>query len=38
MQDAWYCLGTVNMLDVAHMAVGFCQITGMAEIFLFLIW
>ncbi|MFB8793523.1 MAG: hypothetical protein U7126_04650 [Microcoleus sp.] len=33
MQDAWYCLGTENMLDVAHMAVCFCQMMGMAEIF-----
>lgn len=38
MQDAWYCLGTGNMLDLLHLAVCFCQITGMAEISLFLIW
>jgi len=30
--DPWYSLGTGNMLDVAHMAVHVCQMTGMAEI------
>jgi hypothetical protein len=33
VQDAWYCLGTGNMLDVAHIAVCFCQMMEMAEIF-----
>ena len=32
VQDPWYSLGTGNMLDVAHMAVHVCQMTGMAEI------
>lgn len=32
IQDPWYPLGTGNMLDVAHMAVHVCQMTGMAEI------
>lgn len=32
IQDPWYSLGTGNMLDVAHMAVHVCQMTGMAEI------
>lgn len=32
VQDPWYGLGTGNMLDVAHMAVHVCQMTGTAEI------
>ena len=32
VQDPWYSLGTGNMLDVAHMAVHVCQMTGMPEI------
>jgi cytosine deaminase len=32
VQDPWYSLGTGNMLDVAHMGVHVCQMTGMAEI------
>lgn len=32
IQDPWYSLGTGNMLDVAHMAVHVCQMTGMSEI------
>ena len=32
VQDPWYSLGTGNMLDVAHMAVHVCLMTGMAEI------
>ena len=32
VQDPWYSLGTGNMLDVAHMAVHVCQMTGMTEI------
>jgi cytosine/creatinine deaminase len=32
IQDPWYSLGTGNMLEVAHMAVHVCQMTGMAEI------
>ncbi|MFB2937588.1 cytosine deaminase [Aerosakkonemataceae cyanobacterium BLCC-F154] len=32
VQDPWYSLGTGNMLDVAHMTVHVCQMTGMAEI------
>jgi cytosine deaminase len=32
VQDPWYSLGTGNMLDVAHMAVHVCQMTGMSEI------
>lgn len=32
VQDPWYGLGTGNMLDVAHMAVHVCQMTGIAEI------
>ncbi|MEG4345730.1 cytosine deaminase [Microcoleus sp. A003_D6] len=32
VQDPWYSLGTGNMLDVAHMAVHVCQMTGMAQI------
>ena len=32
VQDPWYSLGTGNMLDVAHMAVHVCQMTGTAEI------
>ncbi len=32
VQDPWYSLGTGNMLEVAHMAVHVCQMTGMAEI------
>jgi cytosine deaminase len=32
VQDPWYSLGTGNMLDVAHIAVHVCQMTGMAEI------
>ncbi|MFB2920387.1 cytosine deaminase [Aerosakkonema funiforme] len=32
IQDPWYSLGTGNMLEVAHMAVHVCQMTGMSEI------
>ncbi|MGF1514427.1 MAG: cytosine deaminase [Elainellaceae cyanobacterium] len=32
IQDPWYPLGTGNMLDVAHMALHVCQMTGTAEI------
>lgn len=32
VQDPWYNLGTGNMLDVAHMAVHVCQMTGRAEV------
>lgn len=32
VQDPWYSLGTGNMLDVAHMAVHICQMTGISEI------
>jgi cytosine/creatinine deaminase len=32
VQDPWYVLGTGNMLDVAHMGVHVCQMTGMSEI------
>nr|WP_283757749.1 cytosine deaminase [Roseofilum casamattae] len=32
IQDPWYSLGTGNMLEVAHMAVHGCQMTGMTEI------
>jgi cytosine/creatinine deaminase len=32
IQDPWYSLGTGNMLNVAHMAVHVCQMTGMDEI------
>jgi cytosine deaminase len=32
IQDPWYSLGTGNMLDVTHMAVHVCQMTGMSEI------
>ncbi|MGB3533097.1 MAG: cytosine deaminase [Microcoleaceae cyanobacterium] len=32
IQDPWYNLGTGNPLDVAHMAVHACQMTGMNEI------
>ncbi len=32
IQDPWYSLGTGNMLDVAHMAVHVCQMTGLDEI------
>ncbi|MGF1492588.1 MAG: cytosine deaminase [Microcoleaceae cyanobacterium] len=32
VQDPWYSLGTGNMLDVAHMAVHACQMTGIPEI------
>ncbi|MGA9379211.1 MAG: cytosine deaminase [Phormidium sp.] len=32
IQDPWYSLGMGNMLEVAHMAVHVCQMTGMAEI------
>lgn len=32
VQDPWYSLGMGNMLDVAHIAVHVCQMTGMAEI------
>ncbi len=32
VQDPWYSLGTGSLLDVAHMAVHVCQMTGMAEI------
>jgi cytosine deaminase len=32
VQDPWYSLGTGNMLDVAHMGVHVCQMTGRSEI------
>jgi len=32
VQDPWYPLGTGNMLDVAHMALHVCQMTGTDEI------
>ena len=32
IQDPWYSLGTGNMLDVAHMGVHVCQMTGIAEL------
>ncbi|BDA66952.1 Cytosine deaminase [Rivularia sp. IAM M-261] len=32
IQDPWYSLGTGNMLDVAHMGVHVCQMTGIPEI------
>jgi cytosine/creatinine deaminase len=32
LQDPWYSLGTGSLLEVAHMAVHVCQMTGMAEI------
>lgn len=32
VRDPWYSLGTGNMLDVAHMAVHVCQMTGIDEI------
>jgi cytosine/creatinine deaminase len=32
IQDSCYSLGTGNMLDVAHMALHICQMTGMSEI------
>ncbi|MEB3283062.1 MAG: cytosine deaminase [Lyngbya sp.] len=32
VQDPWYSLGTGDLLDVAHMAVHVCQMTGMPEI------
>jgi cytosine/creatinine deaminase len=32
VQDPWYILGTGNMLDVAHMGVHVCQMTGLSEI------
>lgn len=32
VQDPWYSLGTGNMLDVAHMGVHVCQMTGLSEI------
>lgn len=32
IQDPWYSLGTGNMLEVAHMALHACQMTGLAEI------
>ena len=32
IQDPWYPLGTGNMLDVAHMALHVCQMTGTEEI------
>jgi cytosine deaminase len=32
VQDPWYSLGTGNMLDVAHMGVHVCQMTGIPEI------
>ncbi len=31
IQDPWYSLGTGNMLDVAHMAIHVCQMTGLDE-------
>ncbi|MEA5571620.1 cytosine deaminase [Calothrix sp. UHCC 0171] len=32
VQDPWYSLGSGNMLDVAHMGVHVCQMTGLPEI------
>ena len=32
IQDPWYSLGTGNMLDVAHMAVHGCHMTGIDQI------
>ncbi|WP_413166063.1 cytosine deaminase [Capilliphycus salinus ALCB114379] len=32
VQDPWYNLGTGDLLDVAHMAVHVCQMTGIPEI------
>ncbi|EAW37573.1 amidohydrolase family protein, partial [Lyngbya sp. PCC 8106] len=32
VQDPWYSLGTGDLLDVAHMAVHVCQMTGISEI------
>lgn len=32
VQDPWYSLGTGSMLDVAHMGVHICQMTGLSEI------
>ena len=32
VQDPWYSLGTGSMLDVAHMGVHVCQMTGISEI------
>ena len=32
IQDPWYGLGTGNMLNVAHMAVHLCQMTGRSEL------
>lgn len=32
VQDPWYSLGTGSMLDVAHMGVHTCQMTGILEI------
>lgn len=32
IQDPWYSLGTGNMLDVAHMAIHGCHLTGIAQI------
>lgn len=32
VQDPWYSLGTGNMLDVAHMGVHVCQMTGRDEV------
>jgi cytosine deaminase len=31
VQDPWYSLGTGNMLDVAHMGLHICQMTGIDE-------
>ncbi len=32
IQDPWYSLGNGNLLDVAHMAIHACHMTGQAEI------
>ncbi|MGB6299377.1 MAG: cytosine deaminase [Rivularia sp. (in: cyanobacteria)] len=32
VQDPWYSLGTGNMLDVAHMGVHICHMTGREEV------
>jgi cytosine deaminase len=32
IRDPWYSLGTGNMLDVAHMAVHLCQMTGRDQV------
>lgn len=32
VQDPWYSLGTGSMLDVAHMGVHVCQMTGREEV------